>query len=83
MIVNIRARQYARLCLTDNTAGHPQWTHAHPAFSPDGRRAVYTSDRTGMCQVYVADVPEEFKAWVATPNPDAAPGGRLPEWRPE
>ena len=82
MIVNIRARQYARLCLTDNTAGHPQWTHAHPAFSPDGKRVVYTSDRTGICQVYVADVPEEFKAWVATPNPEAAPGGRLPEWRP-
>jgi len=31
----------------------PQWTHPHPAFSPDGRRVVFTSDRDGWSQVYV------------------------------
>jgi hypothetical protein len=80
MIVNLRTRQYARLCLTENSSGHPQWAHVHPAFSPDGNKVVYTSDRTGICQVYVADVPKEFKDRLATPQPDAAPGGRLPEW---
>jgi oligogalacturonide lyase len=35
----------------------PQWSHPHPSFSPDGRQVVYTSDRTGISQVYVVDVP--------------------------
>jgi len=30
----------------------PQHTHPHPRFSPDGRRVVFTSDRTGEAQVY-------------------------------
>ena len=32
----------------------PQHTHPHPSFSPDGRRVVYTSDRSGHAQVYEA-----------------------------
>lgn len=38
----------------------PQHTHPHPSFAPDGRRVVFTSDRTGHAQVYEAvldDVP--------------------------
>jgi oligogalacturonide lyase len=34
----------------------PQWTHPHPAFSPDGRAVTYTSDRTGHPQVYLVFV---------------------------
>lgn len=30
----------------------PQHTHPHPRFSPDGRRIVFTSDRSGQAQVY-------------------------------
>jgi oligogalacturonide lyase len=36
----------------------PQHTHPHPNFSPDGSRVVFTSDRTGVAQVYEARVPE-------------------------
>ena len=36
----------------------PQHTHPHPAFSPDGRFVVYTSDRTGYSQVYEVKIPE-------------------------
>lgn len=32
----------------------PQHTHPHPSFSPDGRRVVFTSDRSGQAQVYEA-----------------------------
>lgn len=32
----------------------PQWSHPHPSFSPDGRKVIYTSDRGGHAQVYVA-----------------------------
>lgn len=35
----------------------PQHTHPHPSFSPDGRRIVYTSDRTGYAQVYEVEAP--------------------------
>jgi len=30
----------------------PQHTHPHPSFSPDGTRVVFTSDRTGVAQLY-------------------------------
>lgn len=35
----------------------PQWSHPHPAFSPDGKWVSFTSDRTGHPQVYVVEVP--------------------------
>ncbi|MYD08850.1 MAG: hypothetical protein F4X02_02290 [Chloroflexi bacterium] len=38
----------------------PQHTHPHPSFSPDSRRVVFTSDRSGMAQVYEAEIPEEL-----------------------
>ena len=33
----------------------PQWSHPHPAFSPDGRRVVFASDRDGWSHVYVVE----------------------------
>ena len=30
----------------------PQHTHPHPRFSPDGKRIVFTSDDSGIAQVY-------------------------------
>jgi oligogalacturonide lyase len=39
----------------------PQHTHPHPAFSPDGSRVVFTSDRTGHSQVYEVEIPEYDK----------------------
>ena len=40
---------------TDTVYG-PQWTHPHPSFSPDERRVVFASDKTGHTQVYVAEI---------------------------
>ncbi|MFN0104442.1 MAG: oligogalacturonate lyase family protein [Bryobacteraceae bacterium] len=42
---------------TDTVYG-PQWTHPHPSFSPDERSVVFSSDRTGTTQVYVAAIPD-------------------------
>jgi len=39
-----------------DTVYGPQWTHPHPAFSNDERRITFTSDRSGLPQVYVADL---------------------------
>ena len=44
------------LDMSESTYG-PQWTHPHPAFSPDGRYVVYTSDVEGFPHVYVVEVP--------------------------
>lgn len=33
-----------------------QIAHGHPIFSPDDRWALYTSNKGGVCQVYMADV---------------------------
>lgn len=34
----------------------PQHTHPHPSFSPDGRRVVFTSDKSGFAQVYEVEI---------------------------
>lgn len=39
----------------------PQRTHPHPAFSPDGRGVVFTSDRTGHSEVYEVEVALQHK----------------------
>jgi oligogalacturonide lyase len=36
----------------------PQHTHPHPNFSPDDRRVVFTSDRTGHAQLYEVELPD-------------------------
>ena len=38
---------------TDTVYG-PQWTHPHPSFSSDENKIVFTSDKSGFPQVYVA-----------------------------
>ena len=42
----------------------PQHTHPHPSFSSDGTKVVFTSDRTGFSQIYVADVPDTSAAGI-------------------
>ncbi|SER29407.1 oligogalacturonide lyase [Gracilibacillus ureilyticus] len=37
---------------------HTQKVHAHPRFSPDGSKLIYTSDRNGYANIYLVDVPE-------------------------
>ncbi|HZT32846.1 MAG TPA: oligogalacturonate lyase family protein [Bryobacteraceae bacterium] len=40
---------------TDSVYG-PQWTHPHPAFSPDETRITFASDRSGHTQVHVVEL---------------------------
>jgi WD40 repeat protein len=39
-----------------DTVYGPQWTHPHPSFSPDETLVAFASDRTGVTQVYVAEL---------------------------
>jgi oligogalacturonide lyase len=38
---------------------HVQKVHAHPRFSPDGKRLLFTSDRNGYANLYLLDIPED------------------------
>ncbi|MBM3724174.1 MAG: hypothetical protein FJW40_01935 [Acidobacteria bacterium] len=41
---------------TDTVYG-PQWTHPHPSWSSDESKIAFASDRTGVTQVYAAELP--------------------------
>jgi oligogalacturonide lyase len=43
-------------------SGSPQYTHMHPYITPGNRRVIFNSDRTGIPQVYAADIPDDFLA---------------------
>ena len=45
------------LCRHDSSM-HIQQAHPHPRISPDGKNVVFTSDREGYCNVYMAPLAE-------------------------
>jgi len=59
-LVNVRTRRFRTLCYPMASEGHPQWTHPHPTFSPDGKMVLFNSDRTGINQLYLAKIPDEM-----------------------
>lgn len=60
-LIHVPTRRWRTLCQSRGSQGHAQSGHAHPALSQDGRIVVFTSDRTGISQVYVAHVTDEFR----------------------
>jgi Tol biopolymer transport system component len=60
--------------------GKESQTAVTPQVSPDGRYVVYTSDRTGRPEVYVASFPEARQEWQVSASGGVAghwgPGGR-------
>lgn len=46
-----------RVLCQHRSSFHIQQVHVHPRFSPDGRRAVFTSDALGYGNVYMVDIP--------------------------
>ena len=48
------------LCDTGVSCSAPQYTHAHAYMTSDNRRVIFNSDRTGLAQVWQAEVPEGF-----------------------
>ena len=57
-LICTQTKRYRTLFHPQNSGGHPQGTHPHPMFSPDSRLVAFNSDRTGIPQVYVAELPE-------------------------
>jgi hypothetical protein len=44
------------------TCGGPACSHPHPYLTADNRRVIYNCDRTGICQVHMAHLNDEFLA---------------------
>jgi hypothetical protein len=49
-----------RLLLSHTMDDGNQWSHTHPYLTADNKWLIYTSNRSGLPQVYGAQVPEEF-----------------------
>lgn len=57
---SVKSNRVLPICDSGTNCGRPQHTHAHPYLTPDNRYVIYNSDRTGICQVYAATVPDGF-----------------------
>ncbi len=67
-LVHVPSGRFGLLCHPGNSAGHPQWTHPHPFFTPDASAVVYQSDATGICQLYLVPIPDDLRAHLTTPE---------------
>lgn len=61
-VINAVSKKHAKLCNSNSSNCHPQWTHPHPSFSPDSRYVVFNSDETGISHIYLAEVSDRLKA---------------------
>lgn len=64
-LINVATRKSKVLCYPNSSSCHPQWTHPHPSFSPDGKLVVYNSDESGIPHVYMACIPDDMLAEMA------------------
>ena len=56
-----------------DTVYGPQWTHPHPSWSHEEDKIAFASDKTGVTQVYVADIaPSGSSAAGPKPRPTTA-----------
>jgi Tol biopolymer transport system component len=58
VLVSLQTGEGQVLCFPNSSVdgGHAERAHVHPSFSPKGNYICFTSDRTGVSQVYVVPV---------------------------
>lgn len=69
MLIHVESGRYAPLVVPSSrghASGAAQNTHPHPSFDRNASRVVYTSNETGLSQVYVATVPDGLRHELAT-----------------
>jgi oligogalacturonide lyase len=67
-LIHVETGNFAYMCSPDATQDHSQFGHPHPGLSQDGRIGVFNSDRTGVCQVYVVHITDEFRENLTSGN---------------
>ena len=60
MLVHVESGRFAPVVKPRQASGSGQ-THPHPSFDRSGERVVYTSNATGLLQVYVAEIPDALR----------------------
>jgi len=61
-LFHVPTRTVTYVCDPRSSCSHPQWTHPHPSLSPGLKYVLFNSDQTGIGQVYLAELTQEFLA---------------------
>ncbi len=59
-LLHVPTGRVSYVCDPRASCSHPQWTHPHPSLSPGMRHVLFNSDLTGIGQVYLAELTDEF-----------------------
>lgn len=59
-IGDVRSGYILPLCESGTSTGGSQATHTHPYMTPDNRYVIFNSDRTGLPQLWAAEIPDGF-----------------------
>lgn len=60
IVGSIKTGRTKVLCEGRTSGGGAQYSHLHPYMTGDNKWVVFNSDRTGLPQVYIAEVPKGF-----------------------
>lgn len=71
-LIHVPTGHFAPLCHPGATQDHYEFGHPHPSLSQDGSLCVFRSDRTGVPQIYIAHITQEFQQRVIAGDLDAA-----------
>lgn len=52
----------AKILCEHRCSFHSQKVHAHPRFTPDGKKLLFTSDKNGYGNLYLVDLPADFSS---------------------
>ncbi|MBN1352233.1 hypothetical protein JXJ21_22745 [candidate division KSB1 bacterium] len=61
-LLHIPSKTVSYVCNPRSVPSHPQWTHPHPSLSSRLKFVLFNSDMTGVGQVYLAELSDEFLA---------------------
>ena len=65
-LVHVPTGRFGTVVLSGSTNSASQESHPHPSFNRDATKVLYTSNRTGLAQVYLCDIPDELKKDLTT-----------------
>ncbi len=76
-LVHVPTRHFRTLCQPGATQDHVAFGHPHPTVSQDGSLVLFRSDRTGVPQMYIAHVTDEFRDSIRSGDLDRRSPKRL------
>jgi oligogalacturonide lyase len=65
-LIHVPSGRYTKLVNPESRIGHQDMTHPHPSFNRDATMVVFTSNETGLCQVYSVEIPDDIREELRT-----------------